>query len=264
MPRNEFKRRIDFRLVLLCACLSGISLPALADWRDDVGFQEYEQAFAGSPPNGAGLAISQVEAPQGDNGPYLPDAGFSQFLAESDPFSQPVNFIDGSPSVSNSSPSDHATFTVGQTIYGNTVSLAGGANQITVYEANDFLNNFLRIGGGQPGTPTYVVQNHSWVGELSSTNSARSALRRLDSIIDNSEVIMLVGLGNNGSVSNNINPDPDASHPQLFCQQLQCDCRWTLRWFSHAWSYGQLLRTWAIEARSGISSSEYKFGDRNC
>lgn len=217
MPRDLlYHRSFCLLLALVCAvCFD--ALPAHAGWREEVGYTEYSNAFGGNPPNGVGVTVGMVEAPVGgDGGPYLPDESFSQFLADTDPLGIALNVIDGSPGASNSNISDHATTTVGQNLFGNTVSLAGAVNTVTAYEANNFLNNFLKINGGTPLVPGYDIQNHSWVGELSSTNSARSAVRRLDSMIDTYEVITPVGLNNNGSVSQEILPTVGAMHPQLF------------------------------------------------
>ena len=199
---------------LVCA-LIGI-VPAQADWLDDVGYSLLEDAFGGSPPNGAGVLISQVEAPTIGDGNYLPDATHPQFQADTDPLMEAVTFVDGSPAVNKPDQSPHATTTVGIAFYGNTSSLAGGANHVTAYEANNFLTSFLRATGGTPGTPTYQIQNHSWQGSLGSTNTDRSALRRLDAMVDDHELITAVGLANNGNEGLEIDPSASLSHPSLF------------------------------------------------
>ena len=102
--------------------------------------------------------------------------------------------VAGKPRVRRATP----PMTVGGNFYGNTASLAGAANEVTVYEANDWLNHVLNLSTSRdPVAQPFRVQNFSWIGSLSSDNQNRKALRRFDYVIDTDDVTAVVGLNNN-------------------------------------------------------------------
>jgi hypothetical protein len=119
----------------------------VAEALDDISCIRLVTLLGGSTLNGAGVAISQVES-SNSSGAYFPDKNTSLFTAATDPFSEAVNFTDGSGGGSEGT-TGHSTNTVGGNIYGNQSSLAGGANEVTVYEANDWLDNVLNLANSQ-------------------------------------------------------------------------------------------------------------------
>ena len=110
--------------------------------------------------------------------------------------------------------SNHATNSVGHFFFGNTFSVSPGADDVTVFEANEYLTTQLGVqGNATPIVPTTVVQNHSWAGSFGSDAQDRSALRRLDYVIDTYDVTMSVGVNTNGNTSTD--PNPNQLHPNL-------------------------------------------------
>jgi hypothetical protein len=187
-------------------------------WQAAVGFEQLQLVRGAAAPTGNGVAISQVEAPEGTmaeinngQGRYWPDTDNAEFVAEGDPFSQPVQFIDGS-GFANNGESGHATTQVGRYFYGNFFGLAKGANQVTAYDANRWLGDQLHYtaGGNEPATQPFQVQNHSWVGTLQDGTNDKSVLRRFDYVIDRDDVTAVVGSNNNSSP-----PSPTQPHPNL-------------------------------------------------
>ncbi|MEO2048779.1 MAG: hypothetical protein ABGX16_19660 [Pirellulales bacterium] len=167
----------------------------VAEALDEIGYTRLVTLLGDSIPNGAGVAISQVESSD-SLGAYFPDENTSLFTAATDPFSESVDFIDGSGGEAEGT-TNHSTNIVGGNFYGNQSSLAGGANEVTVYEANDWLSNVLNLANNQePLAQPFRVQNFSWVGSFPSDSQDRKALRRFDYIIDTNEVTAVVGLGN--------------------------------------------------------------------
>ncbi len=196
------RRCLDNLSLLLLASLILFSSPGFsanaraADTKHDIGYTQLVNALGSATPNGAGVPISLVEATEG-SGNYMPNPGHSEFIADSDPFFEAINFIDGSPGVA-SGWSSHATSVVGRRFFGNSSSFSAGANEVTVYEADDWISNVLRVANGSdPLTQNFRVQNFSWIGSLGNNNQDRKALRRFDFMIDRDNVTAVVGLGNN-------------------------------------------------------------------
>ncbi len=183
-------------LLVLASCLC--AAPAQADWRDDVGFDRLKLGSGsnlpgGIFPDGSGVPISLVEAKVGSN--YFPDINNSEF--------GDVTFLP-SPLAAHSTHADEQA----ERFFGNTLSVAPGANTVTVYEANNYLSNILNLADGNtdpPDAQDFRVQNFSWVGTNSSPpttqqlNSDREALRRFDFLIDRDDVTALVGLSRNNT-----------------------------------------------------------------
>jgi hypothetical protein len=198
----------------LAATPSGAQGAEPNQWQAAVGFEQLLQARGAATPTGHGVAVSQVEAPEGDaaTGRYWPDTTSPEFTAAGDPFSQAVQFIDGS-GFAHFGVSNHAGTTVGRWYYGNFFGLAKGANEVTVYDANRWLPDQLQYGAGSgdPAVQPFKVQSHAWVGSLQNTTNDLSALRRYDYVIDRDEVTAVVGANNNSSP-----PSPTQAHPNLF------------------------------------------------
>ena len=203
-------------LLLVWICLATICLAttALATWQDDIGFTQLQVSLGGQLPIGAGVAVAMAEA--SSDGNFFPDTTYSEFIAVDDPLGNPVNWTNGStgPGIPAGS-SNHATNSVGRYFFGNTLSVAPGANDVTVYEATDYLNIVLGYQDEDPPVvPTYVVHNHSYIGSPDDDVIDLSLLRRLDYVIDTYDVTMSVGLNNNNNST--LLPDPTKPHPNVF------------------------------------------------
>lgn len=196
--------------------------PAHAALKPEIDYNKLVDILGEDLPLGTGVAVSIVEASSG--GYYFPDTSNAEFTAGDDPFGTAVNWTNGSgvgiPSPSESS--NHATNVVGRTVFGNSFGVAPAANDVTVYEADDFINNVLGVQSNTvpnipntAGVPDYLVQNHSYISSSSSSDAENlSALRRLDYVIDTYDITMSVGLNNNGNSSTD--PDPSQEHPDLY------------------------------------------------
>ena len=139
-------------------------------------------------PDGSGLQVIQVESPASVY--WMPDTTNNEFSGKI------ITDVTGDSGFSN-----HAT-AVGKLFFGKTTSIAPGINNISVYEANHWIQDgFLRFlyWGWQPDKCSFRVANHSWVSTLPSVHSAE-ILRRLDWIIETDEFIQVAGL-NNGSTN---------------------------------------------------------------
>lgn len=192
-----------FFLVLCCAICSAPSSSRAEDpdWFEDLGYTRLRSFLGESIPTGAGVPISLVEASGVNNNNFFPSTSDSEFGTTSDP-TEPigvaVSFTNGSTSV-GSGTSTHAT-TQARNFFGNTLSFAPEANAVTVYEADNYLNNILNLTGSNsdaPDTQAFKVQNFSWVGNLNSDSNDREALRRFDYSIEADNISAFVGLDNN-------------------------------------------------------------------
>ena len=184
-------------------------LPLFAGWREEIGYTKLVNVLGSSLPLGAGVPISLVEAEQGSSDTYFPDSTLAEFDSASDPLGIGATFIDGSGGRSKGI-SSHAS-TQANNFMGNTTSLAPAANQVTVYEANDYLNDVLNMVGSNtlpPDTQNFRVQSFSWIGTFvtdsdnpttTELNNDREALRRFDYAINVNNITALVGL--NSSLS---------------------------------------------------------------
>ncbi|HEX6964072.1 MAG TPA: dockerin type I domain-containing protein [Lacipirellula sp.] len=152
-------------VALVLSGLPGASLAAQT-WQSQVDYTKLQQRLGSSLPTGAGGVISQVEAGLGSSAAYYVDASSPEFDGSQDPTNTPVTFTDGS-FMASKGVSGHATNTVGARMYGDTESLAPGANNVVLYEANHWLSNIVRYSSSMPpDAQNYRVQNHSWVGTL--------------------------------------------------------------------------------------------------
>ncbi|MCH8840516.1 MAG: hypothetical protein IH831_07530, partial [Planctomycetes bacterium] len=209
------------RLALFVASWFSLSVVAEAGYLDDIGYTKLSTTLGNQMLTGQGVFISQVEAGSGNTNTYFPDPNHNQFDASFDPFGMDQTFVNGSAGAhANPDISNHAT-NIGRSFYGN-FGVARGANTVVIYEANDYIDDFLNCGSSgcgstAPDAPTfidpsdgqqktYVVQNHSWAGSLG-LSSDRAALRKVDYLIDEYDVTMAVGV-NNGT--------PGDPHPNPF------------------------------------------------
>jgi hypothetical protein len=164
-----------------------------ATQKEDVGFTALQTQLGVSMPTGAGISVSQVEAPEGAASNYRPDASI---------FSD-KNFIYGS--AGSTAASNHAT-TVGRYFYGSSSlspDIGVSPNRVTSYEANSYLGDgFLKFSnaGELPLVESNDIQNHSWIGNLSTEAQNVEAMRRIDYAIQRDDFVAVFGL-NNGSAT---------------------------------------------------------------
>lgn len=201
---------VRLRFVLTCALLSLWACQTSRaqtpeEIKEQVGFTALKALLGESIAYGVGVPIADVApsivAPP--NPPvYHPNPTYSQFLSSSgDPFSQDVTFIDPLGGLSNGT-AGHATTNVGQYYYGNTFSFTPGANTVTIYEVNDWLDNVLNVGGGAPANHDVRVENYSWIGTGTSSSSFQAeTLGRFDYLIDNNNLTAVVGTNSGGTPS---------------------------------------------------------------
>jgi hypothetical protein len=181
----KFRTRPSLYILLLA---SGIT-PALADWRDEIGFTRLKLLAGEDLPTAPSQGLSQIEAPDGA-GNFEPDRASSLFTFNT--------FFSKS---GTSGVSGHATH-VATNFYGSS-SVLTGACAIDLYNANLWLaGGFLKSETTSlPAGESRSIQNHSWIGTLSTNFTAPEAEeigRRLDYAIDHDDFVSVVGV-NNGS-----------------------------------------------------------------
>ena len=173
-------------------CFSCLSLAG--DYKTDIGYTALQNELGSATPTGAGVRVTQVEAPINDVSGgavpiYLPDPGNSDFTGKT------ITPVNGNPSGVFSG---HAT-SVGQVFYGNAGSIASGLTQIDSYEASAWINS-LSTQTGAATTNSARIANQSWVGGEASRRSDR-ALRLTDRQVALNEYIQVVGAGNGPGVA---------------------------------------------------------------
>lgn len=158
--------------------------------KDDVEFTALQTQLGASMPTGAGISVSQVEAPDG-SGNYRPST--ATFPTK--------NFL--FPSGGSIAASGHAN-TVGEYFYGNSSlspDIGVSPNRVTTYEVNSYLGSgFLNLSntGALPSVESNDIQNHSWIGNLNTEAQNVDAMRRIDYAIKRDDFVAVFGL-NNGS-----------------------------------------------------------------
>lgn len=156
----------------------------------DVGYLAFQRELGTTAPTGAPVAVSQVEAPlndvSGGSPPiFFPDPAHPEFSGKT------ITAPSGNPSGAYST---HAT-AVGSLFYGTTSSMAPGIKNITVHEANGWLDALPRLGSSSTaGLPR--VTNHSWVGDTGDPTDNGILLRLVDRLVDRYESLQVTGLTN--------------------------------------------------------------------
>ncbi|MEO6054321.1 MAG: PEP-CTERM sorting domain-containing protein [Chthoniobacterales bacterium] len=160
---------------------------AHADYKDDIGYTKLLLELGGSMPTGAGVNVTQIEAPVTERGSdYRPNTSDPAFTGKTFTFpNSPVG----------ASASSHAT-TVGSYFYGSG-SMAPGISQVTVFDVNGWINNV--IFANPPAASTGKVQNSSWVGTTEDANTDSLILARYDYQIHRDGIIAVVGVNNGAS-----------------------------------------------------------------
>ena len=175
---------------LIAILLCGIVATNLSaqDWRDDIGYNDLLDYLGGSlTDDGAGLNVVMPEAPLG-NGTYMPNVGSSEFSGKT--------IVNGTPG-GQSGTSGHSN-SVANLFYGNAASITPGITDITVYDANDYLNRILLNNGGDPLAQGFDIGNHSYVIANADDAVVENLLQRFDFIANRDNTVMVHGV-NNGS-----------------------------------------------------------------
>lgn len=185
-------------------------------WHDSVDYTKLKSRLGAATPVGAGVSISMVEAPSNSpSGAYYIDPTTSEFSAGLDPLGAGVTLFDGSGNAA-AGVSSHAQNNVGAYYFGNINSVSPGASNVTLYEANNWLNSVLRYTSNNvPVEQNFRVQNQSWVGTTAPAVSGVAqppwtehadnlkVLRRYDYLIDTANggdgMTAVVGLNNNAN-----------------------------------------------------------------
>ena len=165
---------------------------------EDAGFFALQAQLGGAMPTGYGVSVSQIEA------------GFNQPAVNPTNYRPNTSFFSGKsfdyPSGGDTTYSGHAT-NVGLYMYGAgslspDLGSAASLDQISVYEVNNWLGSgYLQTGNAStlPSVETNDIQNHSWVGSLTSIppNAANvNALMRIDYAIARDDFVAVFGLNN--------------------------------------------------------------------
>ncbi|NOS81640.1 MAG: hypothetical protein HOP32_08685 [Nitrospira sp.] len=174
-----------------------VSSLALASSITDIGYTALQNELGAATPTGAGVKVTQVEAPTNDTSGgaapiFMSDPTDPEFSGKS------ITAISGNPSGSFSG---HATG-VGQLFYGNSSSIASGVTQIDSYESFAWLNSLSVSSGPSIGTATTSasrIANSSWVGTGATAAQTGTILRFVDRQVQLNEYINVVGLANGNS-----------------------------------------------------------------
>ena len=163
-----------------------------ADYRDDIGLTRLRNALGAAMPTGAGVSVTQVEAPEryidSTYPVYAPNPSNGQFTGKT------ITFPDGNPSGTFSG---HATG-VGNLFYGTNSSSAPGITAIKAYEVNSWLTD---IGTASVSTSMVArVANHNWIGSAYDTSTGdagnSTALRLVDRLVYWQQYIQAVAMNN--------------------------------------------------------------------
>lgn len=151
-----------------------------------IGVLKAHQRLGRGVPLGRGVAVGHVE---GGVGSYMPSADDGNF--------RNVTFV---PHSGPSTTFDHAQI-VAKVFYGR-AGFAPGVTTVHSWTTMGWLTDYLKAGTADPPSVADSVDaaemprvfNHSWIGQASP--GAEQALRRLDYVIDEHDVIHVVGVNN--------------------------------------------------------------------
>ncbi len=161
-------------------------LPIQADWKTEIGWTQLSSEVGPGLEDGTGIAAAMVEAPS--NGNYMPALGNVEFTGKT--------IVAGSGA---SGTSNHATG-MAQTFFGNSISIAPGITQITVYSAGDWLNNVTGLAtGSDPLAHPYRVMNHSWIGNSNNAAAIIALSQRVDFLAIQNQMTVVAGTNNNSA-----------------------------------------------------------------
>ncbi len=177
-----------FRFLTFAVVCCVVPATLMADWRVDIGFTRLQQLAYSELPVAPSQGLTQSEAWEDVNlTNYAPDTASALFSGKTFTLKSGASGI-----------SSHAN-SVATNFYGN-ASLIPGATPVDLYQADSWINaGFLKIDTTSvPLTEARAVQNHSWIGELSTVAFDTEASLRLDYAIDRDGFVCAVG-ENNGT-----------------------------------------------------------------
>ncbi|MCC7407673.1 MAG: hypothetical protein IT442_06350 [Phycisphaeraceae bacterium] len=154
-----------------------------------IGLTDLTRRIGGAKtPVGRGITTQHVEGPLGS---YVPDVALPQF-----------NFVSFRPMSGPSQTSGHTTSTA-RILYGRK-ALLPAVSDVACYSSEDWIKDgYLRAGSPEPPRADgRRLQNHSWIGMVGPR--AADALRRIDYVVDQQDVIVVVGVNNGANT-----PVPD-------------------------------------------------------
>ena len=184
----KLNSKVFFPVVFIIAIQFVTVTPAQdTTWWKATGYDDLQAMLGANTPDGAGIAVSQVEASTPSNA-YLPDPNNPEFLTPD------KNFVNVSGL--NNLVSGHADG-VTLRMVGNETSIANGVVDVYVYEVENWLNFGIGFAGGaNPQPHPYAVQNHSWVAGGIQNSIALNILARGDYVANENNMNMICGVGN--------------------------------------------------------------------
>ncbi|HUU31791.1 MAG TPA: dockerin type I domain-containing protein [Phycisphaerae bacterium] len=174
-------------LVAAAVIVLGAAVEARAGYIDLIGYPELKAELGASVPTGAGVKVMQVEG-KNESGYYMPNTASAEF------FGKTITNATGTPTGTSS----HA-HQVGLNFYGNSISVAPGITNITVYEKNNWQGTgFLNFGvpGTAPKYSTCRIANHSWASDTGTLSVNANILRRLDYLVETDDFLQVVAVNN--------------------------------------------------------------------
>ena len=162
------------------------------EWKRVSGFNALSAELGSALADGSGIPVSMVEA-RNVNDDYRPDFSDAEFL------NPDKNFVDASNS--SAGIANHGTI-VGSNFYGNSLSATPGILDITIYEAEDWLNFVTGLAtSSNPDPHPFAVQNHSYIGNGSPNDAiSENLMRRTDYMASDNDMVMVVGDANSGGL----------------------------------------------------------------
>ena len=176
----------------MCGLALASSVAAFGAVSEEIGLDTLRDRLGDACPTGAGVALAQVEAPQGSN--YAPDPDHVDLL-DLTIYGQSGQY----------GPSSHAT-NVAQWMCGDSYSAATGVGELYCWELVDWCTNgFLQAQSTSVlpnGTPYGIKQiNLSWIASFGNLTNDHRVLRRADFVIERDDVLMCSGISNEGQDS---------------------------------------------------------------
>jgi hypothetical protein len=183
-----------YRLILLLFACCGA---AIADYKEDIGYDRLFDEQGSNTPDGSGVPVTQAETLSDNTLSYMPDVNDGQFTGKT------INAMSGS--VPDGASSGHAT-AVGRLFYGNSSSITPQVSLVNIYHSDSWLSSdYLRVieRSSKPDAVPDRIANHSWIGDLP-YNVALEAVKRVDWVVGNDEFLQVAGLKNNTSTNSRL------------------------------------------------------------
>lgn len=174
--------------------------------QDTTGISMLRSEVGSANVNGSGVIVGQGEASNGMN--YVPDVSLSDFDGKT--------FWDGT-GASNGTSTNHST-NIAKVFYGLNSGFARGVDDITNYDADDWINNVVNYASGgdprpsenndpsgsNPDPMTLEVINHSWIAQedpMVPDAVWTDILERVDFMVNRDNCTICAGTDNSGTTS---------------------------------------------------------------